>query len=196
MRAWMGLMAAALLPGQTLPLDQILSRVSEEAEMFRKVAPQTLSEETLTQRSLKPQPRFRPRVGATAKAPPPYKPEYATREIISEYSFASLRAAPGAMHEFRQVISVDGRPVSSAENARHALGLGLRSEDDRARKRMLEDFQKNGLRGAANDFGQLILLFTKRELHNYDFRIEGPTRLGADEALMLGFDQRQGSSSL
>ena len=53
-------MVAGLLPGQNLPLDQILSRVSEEAEMFRRVAPQTLAEETLTQRSLKPQPRFRP----------------------------------------------------------------------------------------------------------------------------------------
>src|ERR1022692_4503260 len=52
---------------QTLP--EILSRVSEEAEVFRHVAPQVLAEETLTQRALKAPPRFHPRVGAAAAKP-------------------------------------------------------------------------------------------------------------------------------
>jgi hypothetical protein len=196
MRVWTGLMVAVLLPAQYMPLADVLSRVSEEAEVFRRVAPQTLSQETLTQRSLKSQPRFRPRIGAAADTPVPFQAQYLMREIISEYSFASLRESPNAIHEFRQVTSVDGRRISTPANARHALSLGLRSDDDRARKRMLEDFQKNGLRGAATDFGQLILLFTRREIGNYDFRIEGPDRIGADDALRLGFEQRQGSTSL
>src|SRR6185295_10809360 len=78
------------------------------------------------------------------------------------------------------------------EKARHALSLGLKSADDRARKRMLEDFRKFGLTDAATDFGQMLLLFTRRELHNYDFRISGSDRLGADEAIVLTYDQRQG----
>jgi hypothetical protein len=116
--------------------------------------------------------------------------------VVSEYSYASLRESPGALHEFRQVISVDGRRVSTPEKARHTLSLGLNSEDDRARKRMLEEFQKNGLRGAATDFGQVILLFTRRQMDNYDFRIDGNGRIGAEEALTIAFEQRQGSTSM
>ncbi len=163
--------------------------------MFRRVAPQTLAEETLQQRSLKPPPRFHPHMGKGATAAPP-APEYQTREIVSEYSYAALQDSPGALHEFRQVISVDGRPVSTPEKARHALSLGLKSADDRARKRMLEDFRKLGLIDAAMDFGQILMLFTRRELHNYDFRIEGADRLGADEAIVLTYDQRQGQQTM
>jgi len=186
--------AIGILPGQTLPLADILSRVSEEAEMFRRTAPQTLSEETLQQRSLKPAPRFHPRVGSGATARP--VAEYQTREIVSEYTYASLRDSPGALHEFRQVISVDGRPVSTPEKARHTLSLDLKSEDDRARKRMLENFRKVGLIDAAMDFGQILLLFTRRELHNYDFRIVGTDRIGADEAIVLTYEQRQGNQTM
>ena len=190
----MGPIVAVLVSAQNQPLADLLSRVSEEAEMFRKVAPQTLAEETLTQRSLKPAPRFRRRV--TDPSAPPPKPQYDTRQIVSEYSFAALRESSGAMHEFRQVTSVDGRRVNTPENARHALSLGMRSEDDRARKRMLEDFQKVGLHGAATDFGQLILLFTRRELQNYEFRPDGYALIGAEQAVVLAFNQRQGSSSM
>src|SRR5262249_18785822 len=116
--------------------------------------------------------------------------------IVSEYSYAMLQNAPGVLHEFRQVISVDGRPVSTPEKARHALSLGLKSENDRARKRMLEDFRELGLADAAMDFGQLLLLFTKRELQNYDFRVESADRLGADEAIVLSYAQRQGEQSM
>jgi hypothetical protein len=186
--------AVAALSGQDLPLADILSRVSEEAEVFQRVAPQTLAEETLTHRSLKPSPRFRPRV--TTPNPEPPKLEYRTREIVSEYSYSRLKDAPAALHEFRQVISVDGQSVKTAEQARHALSLGLTSADDRARKRMLEDFRKLGLSEAAMDFGQVLLLFTKRELHNYDFRLAGAERLGADEAMILTYDQRQGSQTM
>jgi hypothetical protein len=195
MRACIAAMAAiATLSGQTMPLGDILSRVSEEAEMFRRIAPQTLTEETLAQRTLKPQPRFRPRVGAGVKTAPAL--QYLTREVVSEYSFATLRDASGSLHEFRQVISVDGRRVNTPEQARHALSLGLKSEDDRARKRMLEDFRKLGLIDAVMDFGQVLLLFTKRELPNYDFHIAGTDRLGADEAVVLTYTQRHGQQTM
>jgi hypothetical protein len=191
MRAWILLAVLPALNGQTLPLADILSRVSEEAEVFRRVAPQALAEETLQQRSLKPPPRFR-----AAGAQGPAKLQYRTREIVSEYSFSGFKGSDSAIHEFRQVISVDGRPITTPEKARHALSLGLQSDDDRSRKRMLEDFRKYGLIDAAMDFGQMILLFNRRRLHNYDFRIVGSDRLGADEATVLSFDQRQGDQGL
>jgi hypothetical protein len=178
------------LSGQTLPLADILSRISEEAEVFRQVAPKALAEETLEQRTLKPPPRFRMAGGARA----PVKLEYRNREVVSEYSYAAFEESQSGMHEFRQVISVDGSPISTPEKARHALSLGLQSDDDRTRKKMLEEFRKYGLIDAAMDFGQIILLFDKRRLPNYEFRIEGTDRLGADDATVLFYQQRQGKA--
>ena len=62
MLVWLAGLISIVAQAQTLP--QILSRVSEEAEVFRHVAPEVLAEETLTQRGVKPPGRFRPRVGA------------------------------------------------------------------------------------------------------------------------------------
>src|SRR5580658_2999286 len=173
---------------QTIP--EILSRVSEEAEVFRHVAPQVLAEETLTQRALKGPARFHPRVGAAATKL--ITPTRQTREIISEYSFGTLKDAPGPLHEFRQVISVDGQAISTAATARHSLALGLASADDHARKRMLEDFQKYGLTTAVVDFGPLLLLFTKRQTGNYHFELAGDDRIGADQVKIVSYTQVSG----
>src|SRR5580698_2801494 len=62
------IVAALCMPpacgAQTLP--EILSRLSEEAEVFRHVAREILAEETLTQRALKAPARFHPRLGTAA----------------------------------------------------------------------------------------------------------------------------------
>lgn len=175
------------------PVAQILARVSEEAEVFRMTAPKMLAEETLVQRALQPSHR-RPRLGSAAVHSA--KPEYRTREIVSEYGFSTFRDAPNALHEFRQVISVDGRRISTQEKARRTLTIGMRSEDDALKKRMLENFEKHGLRGAAADFGQILLLFTRRRLDDYTFRIQGSGMVGADAATILRFEQRGGSGAL
>ncbi|HLY16752.1 MAG TPA: hypothetical protein VKR61_05985 [Bryobacteraceae bacterium] len=187
-RAAAMLCLASVAAAQTLP--EILSRVTEEADVFRRVAPQVLSEETLTQRALKEPPRFHPRAGAAAVKP--LVATWRTREIISEYSFGTLQEAPESLHEFRQVAAVDGRPVSSAAAARHALALGLASSDDHAKKRMLEQFQKYGLAAAAVDFGPLLLLFTRRQVGNYRFDLAGDDRIGADRVKIVSYTQVQG----
>ena len=179
---------AAVAGAQTLP--EILSRVSEEAEVFRHAAPQVLAEETLTQRALKAPRRFHPRVGATAATP--IAPTRQTREIVSEYSFGTLKDASESLHEFRQIISVDGHAISAAAAARHSLALGLASADDHARKRMLEDFQKYGLTTAVVDFGPLLLLFTKRQMGNYHFELAGDDRIGADQVKIVFYTQVSG----
>ncbi|MGO4883153.1 MAG: hypothetical protein ACLP59_20370 [Bryobacteraceae bacterium] len=181
-----GLASAAR--GQTLP--EILSRVSEEAAVFRHVAPEILSEETLTQRALKAPPRFHPRVGAAAAKPP--APVHQTREIVSEYSFGYLKEAPQSLHEFREVTTVDGKTVSRTAAARHSLALGLASADDHARKRMLEKFEKYGLTTAVVDFGPLLLLFTKSLLGNYRFELAGTDRIGADQVRIVTYTQIAG----
>jgi hypothetical protein len=173
---------------QTLP--EILSRISEEADVFRRVAPEVLAEETLTQRALKAPPRFHPRMGTAAAKP--IAATRQTREIVSEYSFGTLKDAPESLHEFRQVISVDGQAITAAAAARHSLALGLASADDHARKRMLEDFQKYGLTTAVVDFGPLLLLFTKRQTGNYHFELAGGDRIGADQCKIVSYTQVSG----
>ena len=188
MRALALLCLASSAGAQTLP--EILSRASEEAEVFRRVAPQVLSEETLTQRALKAPPRFHPRIGAAAAKP--IAADRQTREIVSEYSFGTLKESPGPLHEFRKIVSVDGKTISTAAAARHSLGLGLASADDHARKRMLEDFQKYGLTTAVVDFGPLLLLFTKRQEGNYHFELAGNDRIGADQVKIVSYTQISG----
>lgn len=163
-------------------------RLSEEAEMFRRNAPQLIAEETLEQRSLKPPPRFHRRGEAQ-------EPQYQTRVIVSEYTYSSFKQSPEAIHEFRQVISVDGKAIRTPEEARHAMSLELRSDDERARKRMLEDFQRLGLEGAVEDFGQMILLFTKRQIPYYEFRQAGTERIGADETEVTQYRQVGGKDT-
>src|SRR6185369_6125830 len=143
-------------------LQSMLGRVSEEAEVFAHSARAVLSEETLRQRTRKTPVRFLPRVGEAATKPP--KEEFLTREIVSEYGYSSFKDSPAALHEFREVTSVDGRKVQAQEKARRTLTLGVKSADDNLKKQMLRDFEKHGLTGAVTDFGQLILLFTKRRL--------------------------------
>jgi hypothetical protein len=175
-------------------LPSILARVSEEAEVFTKIAPQVLATETLHQRALPVQGRrFIPRIGNSGNPPPPRMRE---REIISEYGFSSLREAPGAIREFRQVTSVDGRQVAAPEKARQTLATGLSSDDDRRRKQMLETFEKYGLIGTASDFGQVLLLFSRRGLENYTFELSGSTRLGADTVLIVNYKQQKGPEAL
>src|SRR3954452_16899759 len=105
-----------LLQAQPPNLAEMTSRLSEEAEVFSHSARSVLSEETLRQRSRKPAPRFRPRIGDAATAPP--KEEFLTREIVSEYGYSSFKDSPAALHEFRTVTTIDGRKFQTVEKAR------------------------------------------------------------------------------
>src|SRR5207247_4872148 len=120
----------------------------------------------------------------------PAKPRQQVREIVSEYSVGILKeSASRNLCEFRQVISIDGRKVQSAESARHALSLGLKSADDRVRKRMLEDFARNGLVDIATDYGLILLAFGKRGQQDMHFVIAGEEQVGADTVLVLNWEQ-------
>jgi hypothetical protein len=185
------LLLAALLDPQT---ERLLARVSEEAEVFRRQAVKLLAQETLRQRALQPPRRFRPRAGKAATEPPPA--EYRTREIVSEYTYGVLRDSPGVLHEFRQVLRVDGRAVSGPVQARRRLLAGIKSADDRVKQRILEEFARYTLRGAATDFAPALLLFTPERLGDFRFEAAGKGRVGADPALILRFRQTGGPGGL
>jgi hypothetical protein len=173
-------------PGGNIP--EILSRAAEEAEIFQQNAPKSLTQETLEQRTLMALSRFHPRIGKAATEIP--QPRLVVREIVSEYSVGALKeSVDHNLSEFRQVVTVDGRKVQSMETARHALSLGIKSPDDRARKRMLEDFAKHGLVDIATDYGIILLAFSKRGQEKMRFALAAEEQVGADPCWVLGWRQ-------
>src|SRR5205823_12077243 len=96
----------------------------------------------------------------------------------------------------RQVISVDGHKVQSEEKARHSLSIGMKSSDDRLRKRMLEDFAKHGLVDLATDYGILLLAFSKRLQENLDTTLAGESQVGADAVWVIAWKQRDASAGV
>lgn len=173
---------------------ELLSRASEEAEMLRQNAPKALAEETLEQRALRPPSRFRPRAGGSTLAEA-VKPQFHTREIVSEYSVGALQDANSSrLMEFRQVVTVDGKAVQTRESARTALALGLRSNQDKARKRMLEDYERHGLVGAVTDFGILLLQFTKQGVRDLKITPKSATTIGAEQAIVFEYEQVSGDT--
>ena len=147
--------------------QKLASRLSEEADAFARLAPQLIAEETLTQVSMKPPARFRPRAGAGVSKPP--QPRLQKREIRSEYSFAMFSSAGNTIHELRQVVAVDGKTVQDAKKAQESLARAIAATDDSRKQQLLKDFEKHGLSGAATDFGQILLLFTPRNISRYEF---------------------------
>lgn len=172
--------------------DEILRRVSEEAEVFAANARDILATETLTHKEAKPPSRFRPRAGAGVLEKP--KIAYETREAVSEYGYGAFAESPGVLHEFRKVVSVNGRAVVSAEKARRTLSFGLKSRDDHLKKQLLKDFEKQGITRGATDFGQLLLLFTRRRLGAYRFAVKGEAMIGGDAVVIVGYEETAGQS--
>ena len=192
----LGLLLALTVPAApqtTQPSKEtMLRRLAEEASLFYSQARYLVAQETLEQRSAVPPKRFQPRIGEDALRAAEL--EYEDRTIQSEYGYGSFKESPNVLHEFRQVVSVDGKPVKGSEKAREKLSLGLTSHDDRIRKRMLETFEKHGLRGAVTDFGQIILLFGKSRLSKMDFTFKGESFAGADKVFVYDFTESESAS--
>lgn len=165
MRLWLGLLAAACWAQPSVP--RLIERLSEEAAVFAAKAPSLIAKESLRQRALKPPPRFRPRVGAEARKP--LEPQWQERRLESEYTFARFAGEAGAIHEARQVLSVDGKPVRTSQKALEQLAESLTSSDETRKRLLLKELEKYGLRGAATDFGPLLLLFERSRIDRYEF---------------------------
>jgi hypothetical protein len=167
---------------------QVLSRVSEEAALFQEDIPKSLTQETLSQKAWMPPSRFQPSSGSKIVAVP--KPRLVSHEVVSEYSVGPLKNSDSHnLFEFRRVISVDGKAVRTVESARRELTLGIRSEDDAVRKRMLQDYAKYGLVDVATDYGLILLAFTKRGMEGLEIKPAGQDRIGADAALIFNWKQ-------
>ena len=168
--------------------EKALARVSEEAAVFQENLPKSIAQETLTQHARLAASRY-VALGPRAAVTPP-KPRVVSHEVVSEYSVGHLKNSDSQnLFEFRQVVSVDGKSVRSAESARRELTMGIRSQDDNVRKRMLQDYAKFGLVDVATDYGLILLAFTKRGLETMQVKGSGESRIGADTALVLAWKQ-------
>jgi len=174
--------------------QKMAARLAEEADAFRRLAPQVLTEETLVQRALKRPPRFHPRIGAAAQGPPPLK--WQERRLVSEYAFADLAGEDQTVHEIRQVTSVDGKKVDDSAKAQEALARVITLKDAERERALLKEFEKHGLQGAVTDFGQLILLFTPRDIMRYEFHPRAPLDLNGTKALVFDYAQIDGPDQL
>jgi hypothetical protein len=190
MRACLVLFLAASLHADDLT-QKMTARVSEEAEALLKIAPDVIGTETLHQSAIKPPSRFHPRTGT---APPEAK--WAEHEIVSEYAYARFATESGAIHELRRVTVANGRKVSESKKAQDELARAMTASDDNGKKELLKQFEKYGLAGAVSDFGQLLLLFTRRNIEQYEFTYKGTKMIGYDKALVFAYKQIDGSEAL
>jgi hypothetical protein len=173
--------------------QQLIARLSQEADAFRKLAPNVVGQETLFQRAQKP-PKggFRVRVGAPANP----QPSWQERRIISEYSFAHFGGEGGAIHELRRVTSLDGRTLQDSRKAQDELAAIVTAADDKRKKELLSQFEKYGLIGAVTDFGQLLLLFTSGDVQHYEFTFRRVENQGTARLLVFAYQQIDGREGL
>ncbi len=94
------------------------------------------------------------------------------------------------------MISVDGKKVEDQKKAQESLAKAVTASSDERKKQLLKDFEKHGLIGAATDFGQLILLFSSREILQYEFTYRRMEPRGAANMLVFGYQQIDGPAPL
>ncbi len=121
--------------------------------------------------------------------------DFRTHHVVSSYALAEIGEGR-VLHEIRSIVTIDGKNVATADEARRSLTLGLRSADDQTKRKLLEDLERNQLEGAATDFGQLILLFKKRLQKDYVFSLEGERHLGDEPVAVVGYRQISGTQGL
>ena len=189
MRACLLLVFAASLQADELT-QKMTARVSEEAEALMKLAPDIVGTEMLHQSAVKPPSRFHPRTDT------PPAVQWVEHTIVSEYGFARFATESGAIHELRRVTIADGRQVVESKKAQDELARALTATDDNSKKELLKQFEKYGLSGAVNDFGQLLLLFTRRSIERYEFTYKGAKMIGYDKAMVFAYKQIDGAESL
>jgi len=170
--------------------QKLVKRLGDEAEAFQKIAPQLVGREMLHQRALAP-PRFKMRVGDAAKQP--QAADWKEHEIVSKYAFALLGRQ---IHELRQVVSVDGKRVAGETQAQDALAKLITANDEQRKRRALEQLEKYGLRGGATDFGQILLLFSRRSVERYEFTAVGPRLMGTVATQVFHYQQLDGPQAL
>ena len=185
-----------LLIAVTLRADErtqkLLDRLAREAEAFEKDAPQLMGVETLYQRALTAPPRFKLRVGKAAEEPP--APSWQERQVVSEYGFAVFGG--GSIHELRQVLMVNRKRIADDRKAQEDLASLVTGNDDQRKRQALQQLEKYGFRGAATDFGQILLLFSRSTQERYEITYEGERVVSPMRVQTFHYKQLDGPEAL
>lgn len=197
-----------LLPAQQTPddppsTDDLIEAVSNAAAIFARSAPGIVAREILQQRGRrgfieilekeqqKPPKNSRQEGNLSIKLPKDFR----AHEVVADYALG-LIGDSRAIHEIRSIITIDKRVISKADQARHALAIGMQSADDDLKKRLLENFERNRLEGAVTDFGQLLLLFTATSRGHYTFTMGHQRLLKGVPLIALEYKQISGPAGL
>jgi len=186
--------AAAPSPAPRDPrLVEPLSHVSSAAELFTTSAQQYICRETLRQRVIHP--------GVIRKLKKHGEPvvegalRYDTRQIDSFYAFTTIGASP-AIHEVRQIITVDKERLLKEDAARKLLRDTLLAHDDQDKGKLLGQFTDEAMNGVATDLGQLILLFEPRNIGKFAFELDREEPVGNLQCLVIRYTQTAGKESV
>jgi hypothetical protein len=180
-----GLLLPAWLLAQAPALDR--ARLASQAQSFAEQLPNLIGSETLRQKSIQYATRMRIRFGEAALKPIP--PKVTERAIRSEMGFALRGKEQPVWYELRKVIDVDGRTVNPPKKARERLAFGLKSDNERERLRMMEEFSRFGLNGLAADYSLSLLLFRFGEVDKFRFDPAGQEFIGADRVHLYRFSR-------
>jgi hypothetical protein len=184
-------------PSEPLTTDTLIEATARAAAIFARSAPGIVARERLEQRGRRgfvrvlEQQAKKQDDNIAVKLPP----EFRTHVVISDYALGQI-GKTRAIHEIRSILTIDGRTISPADEARHALAIGIQSADDELKHRLLENFERNRLEGAVTDFGQLILLFTAGLRPHYTFSTGHLRRLNGVPMIALDYTQTSGATGL
>jgi len=181
--------------------------VANAAAIFARTAPGLVAQEVLHQHGRrgfirileqnqgKPDQKNPKKENVTIKLPQ----EFHTHDVVSDYALGEIGESH-VIHEIRSILTIDGRVISPADEARHALAIGIQSPDDELKHRLLENFERNRLEGAVTDFGQVILLFAAAAQSHYHFSLwqeRGHHRLlNGEPMIAIEYKQISGAAGL
>jgi hypothetical protein len=178
------------LPDDIPPL---IHQLTGQASRFWGAAPSWYGRETLRQRDPTPGRRRR---GLHLSDPPKANPaEPASREIVSWYGFAALSSSSESIHEVRQIVAVDGKRVAYGPSESDFCHLLLARDDDTKRE-LEQKFEAATMGDAPVDFGQLVMMFTRRSIDRYKFKLRGPELIGAQHVTVFEYSQQAGTPGL
>jgi hypothetical protein len=164
-----------------------LRRLVHEADAFAAKAPEFVGKETLQQTTLD--------VKNYALGPKPGQnwPPVIKKRIVSEYGF--LRLGPESVREMRQVLTVDGKPPKHSPKGLNSIALATQTSD-KDRQKMLESFERNGLRGIATDFGPVLLIFAKGHSDRFEMLFNRLEQMDEIDTWVFRFAQIDGPGGM
>jgi hypothetical protein len=196
-RASVAFLLTTRLLGQQPDTVGMLEALARSAATFSRSFPQLTARETLSQKgrrgdmAILKQGRNREIKNAVFTIPETFE----THEVVSEYSFGPT-GENQALHEIRNILTLDGQRAMDIAAPRRTLTLGAVSADDETKKSLLENLERGQLQGSAVDFGPLLLLFTEGHQKEYTFKSVGRRFADAEAVLVLRYHQNSGTGAL